>query len=238
MDLGAVTRAGALAALIFLFAGACFGGSDPEFRGTTLNPDPAPEFTLTDHNGQLVSLTDYRGEVVLLTFLYTNCPDVCPLVTANLRRAHTMLAPDETDRINFLTVSVDPTGDTMERVREYTQYMGMEGRWRYLVGSEEELIPIWKGYWLAPVVTEVGPEADKEAGVVYRYGPHDHPEGYEHALDQNALETSDSGYLIGHTAPIFLIDASGARRVLFNDLFLDPGDVVNDLRILMEEAAS
>ena len=237
MIFGALIRAGALAVLIFLFTGACAGASSPEFLGTELNPEPAPKFTLIDHSGESVSLADFQGEVVLLTFLYTNCPDVCPLVTANLQQAHMMLAPEEVDRVNFLTISVDPRGDTMDQVREYTRYMGMEGRWRYLIGSEQELSPIWRQYWLAPVVTEVDPDADAEAGITYRYGPHEHPEGYEHALDEETLTSSDSGYLVGHTAPIFLIDTSGVRRVLFNNLFLDPGDVVNDLRILMEEAS-
>ncbi len=237
MNVGAAVRAGALTALTFLFAGSCSGASGPEFHGTELNPDPAPEFTLIDHNGESVSLLDFRGEVVLLTFLYTNCPDVCPLVTANLQQAHMMLGPEEAGRVNFLTISVDPRGDSMQRVREYTRYMGMEGRWHYLIGAEEDLSPIWSQYWLAPVVTDVDSDARKDADIVYRYGPHDHPEGYDHSLDQDTLEASDSGYLVGHTAPIFLIDASGARRVLFNNLFLDPGDVVNDLRILMEEAS-
>ena len=239
MDFGALFRAGALTALILLFAGACSGASSPAFLGTELNPEQAPEFTLIDHTGGSVSLLDFRGEVVLLTFLYTNCPDVCPLVTANLQQAHMMLAPEEVDRVNFLTISVDPLGDTMERVREYTRYMGMEGRWQYLIGAEEELSPIWSQYWLAPVVTEVDSDPGKntDGDTVYRYGPHEHPDGYEHALDEETLTSSDSGYLVGHTAPIFLIDASGVRRVLFNNLFLDPGDVVNDLRILMEEAS-
>ncbi len=237
MKFGAAIRAVSAPALVFLFLGACSGAPSDEFHGTELNPEQAPEFTLIDHTGESVSLLDFRGEVVLLTFLYTNCPDVCPLVTANLQQAHMLLAPGEVDRVNFLTISVDPLGDTMERVREYTRYMGMEGRWRYLIGSEEELSPIWSQYWLAPVVTEVDSDPGKntDGDAVYRYGPHEHPEGYEHALDEETLTSSDSGYLVGHTAPIFLIDASGVRRVLFNNLFLDPGDVVNDLRILMEE---
>ena len=237
MNFGALLRAVALTALVFLFAGACSGASSPAFLGTELNPEQAPEFTLIDHTGESVSLLDFRGEVVLLTFLYTNCPDVCPLVTANLQQAHMMLTTEEVDRVNFLTISVDPRGDTLEQVREYTRYMGMEGRWRYLIGAKEELSPIWSEYWLAPVVTEIDPDADKEAGIAYRYGPHEHPEGYQHTLDEKTVDASDSGYLVGHTAPIFLIDASGVRRVLFNNLFLDPADVVNDLRILMEEAS-
>jgi protein SCO1/2 len=40
---------------------------------------PAPDFTLTDHDGKLVSLKDRRGEVVAVTFIYASCVDTCPL---------------------------------------------------------------------------------------------------------------------------------------------------------------
>jgi hypothetical protein len=40
---------------------------------------PAPEFSLRDANGAPVALSDLRGKVVVLNFIYTKCPDVCPL---------------------------------------------------------------------------------------------------------------------------------------------------------------
>ena len=50
-----------------------------------MTPVAAPAFTLDDQFGKRVSLADYRGKAVLLTFLYVECPDVCPLITAALR---------------------------------------------------------------------------------------------------------------------------------------------------------
>lgn len=59
----------------------------PAFRGTTLDPPrETQDFTLRDQFGAPVRLSDFRGRSVGLTFLYTFCPDVCPLVTANLHR--------------------------------------------------------------------------------------------------------------------------------------------------------
>ena len=47
-------------------------------------PAPAPPLALRNYNGQPVNIASYRGRAVLVTFLYTNCPDVCPLITASL----------------------------------------------------------------------------------------------------------------------------------------------------------
>src|SRR3989337_3080347 len=47
-------------------------------------PSPAPDFTLINQDGARVSLHQFRGRLVILTFIYTHCPDICPLTTAKL----------------------------------------------------------------------------------------------------------------------------------------------------------
>ena len=60
----------------------------PQFTGQTLTPAPAaPPIALRNHLGQPVTLSEYRGKAVLVTFLYTHCPDVCPLIAENLNAA-------------------------------------------------------------------------------------------------------------------------------------------------------
>jgi protein SCO1 len=47
---------------------------------------PAPPFTLTSQDGAVVSLGSLQGKVVALTFIYTGCPDICPLLTQKMGR--------------------------------------------------------------------------------------------------------------------------------------------------------
>ncbi|HTC73319.1 MAG TPA: SCO family protein, partial [Solirubrobacteraceae bacterium] len=54
---------------------------------------PAPALELHNYLGQPVNIDSYRGKAVLVTFLYTNCPDICPLITSNLRVALNKLGP-------------------------------------------------------------------------------------------------------------------------------------------------
>jgi len=159
----------ALALLAALAASACGGGGGHEhgaaasvtvtggsgrFAGGELDPPrPTPDFTLTDQTGQKVSMADQRGKLVLLTFLYTNCPDVCPLITQNLNQALQMLGT-ERDDVRVLAVSVDPEGDTPKSVDEYAKAHHLLPEFHYLIGSRDELTKVWKAYDVAAVASD------------------------------------------------------------------------------------
>ena len=69
--------------LVVLWHGITTSGG-PALQGSDLGNVPAPDFRLTDQFGQPVSLSQFRGHPVIVTFLYTHCPDVCPLIADKL----------------------------------------------------------------------------------------------------------------------------------------------------------
>jgi len=89
--------------------------------GTELPAKDAPDFTLADGlTGQTVTLASMRGNVVVLSFLYTRCPDVCPITAALSRSRQKTLG---VDGYSFVAVSVDPEGDTPAQVRTFSTRM-------------------------------------------------------------------------------------------------------------------
>jgi protein SCO1 len=129
-------------------------GGSGRFAGGELNPpQPTPDFTLTDQSGQKVSMADQRGKLVLVTFLYTNCPDVCPLITQNLNQALQMLGPTRDD-VRVLAVSVDPEGDTPQSVDKYAKTHHLLPEFHYLIGTRDELTQVWKDYDVAAVASD------------------------------------------------------------------------------------
>ena len=68
----------------------------PRLVGTELTPATAPpDFTLTDGiSGTPVTLSAQQGKVVVLSFLYTQCPDICPLTAEEFRQAQQKLTAD------------------------------------------------------------------------------------------------------------------------------------------------
>ncbi len=76
------------------------------------------DLALTDFNGKPRTLADFRGKVVVVTFGYTQCPDVCPTTLQDLNSAVKKLGPDAS-RVQVLFVTVDPKRDKPELLREY-----------------------------------------------------------------------------------------------------------------------
>ncbi len=134
-------------------AGAAASASLPKtrFAGSTAEGFEARDFTLRDQSGRQVSLSGERGRWVVVTFLYTRCPDVCPLIANQLNEVLRELGLAR-DRLHVLAVSVDPKGDTAKMVRWFIQRHHLLPQFRYLTGSPAELQPIWKGYFVAAQV--------------------------------------------------------------------------------------
>ncbi len=206
-----------LAAALFPAVGCAADGRGADFNGTPLSDDsPAPAIELTNQFGEPFSLSDLRGQVVALTFLYTNCPDVCPITTSQLRKAGDELGADA-DSVAFVAVSVDPARDTAEAAQDYLERWELGGEWRFLVGERDALEPIWKSYYVDPYATTGGETAAPTRGAV------------------DALSAVISAkYDVVHGAPVFLIDGDGWRRVVHTSP-LDIGEMAQDIRALLRE---
>ena len=86
-----------------------------------------------------------------MTFLFANCPDVCPLIGSQLRETLERLA-DDAPRVAVVAVSVDPRGDTPAAVRAWLARQRAPRRFHYLVGSQRELAPVWRAWYAAPQI--------------------------------------------------------------------------------------
>jgi protein SCO1 len=118
----------------------------PPFVGPRIaRPSVAPDFALRDQHGQLVRLSAQRGKVVVLTFLYTHCPDLCPLTAVHVQAALNRLGSRGAG-VSVLAVSVDPEGDTPSSVRRFVRAHRLGPQFHYLTASRKTLNPIWRAY--------------------------------------------------------------------------------------------
>lgn len=120
-------------------------GAPEKLSGTDLGSRPAPDFTLTDQSGRSVSLSDFRQRPVVLTFLYTSCPDTCPLITTRLNEARAKLGNGNSSAA-IISVSVDPKRDTVRAAHDYLRARGALDSQLYLTGSAEALAKVWSAY--------------------------------------------------------------------------------------------
>ncbi|EFI22831.1 SCO1/SenC [Neisseria sp. oral taxon 014 str. F0314] len=92
-----------------------------KLHGTDLRKeDIGGDFTLTDGDGKPFNLSDLKGKVVVLSFGYTNCPDVCPTELLTQNDVLKQLG-DQAKDVKVAFVSVDPERDTPEVIGKYAK---------------------------------------------------------------------------------------------------------------------
>ncbi len=80
---------------------------------------------------------DYSGKTTLITFIYTHCPDVCPVITANMKNIQSELA--DTSDIRFVEITFDPERDTPSVLAEYKDVYSLNHQFSLLTGQPPEI---------------------------------------------------------------------------------------------------
>jgi cytochrome oxidase Cu insertion factor (SCO1/SenC/PrrC family) len=121
-----------LAVAGLLALAACRGARAPETMATL------PDFSMTavGPSGESpFGRRDLLGKTWVVDFVYTSCAGPCPLLTERLSRLSAVLPPG----VGLLTVTVDPEGDTPERLRTYAKAYGADPRrWVFLRGTMKQ----------------------------------------------------------------------------------------------------
>jgi protein SCO1 len=95
--------------------------------------DALPDAAYVDQAGRPVHLRDFRGRTMVIGFIYTNCADQCPLLTAKFG---TLAAQLPAQRFELLEISIDPERDTQAAIANFARARGVHGDdWRVLTGS-------------------------------------------------------------------------------------------------------
>jgi protein SCO1/2 len=105
---------------------------------------PAPDFTLRDQRGATISLADLRGRVIALTFLDTQCLDLCPLQASLLGSVQTDLGSNA--NFSVVVVSVRPEADTPSNIAKFVGAHGLGANLFWLNGPRPQLSAVWNAY--------------------------------------------------------------------------------------------
>ncbi len=117
----------------------------------------APDFALTSQDGAEVTLGSLRGKVVAVTFIYTWCPDVCPMLTDKLARVQDALGPDFGTKVAFVSITIDPERDTPGVLKEYAEAFKADfAGWSFLTGEPAAVLEVAHRYGVAVAKTADG----------------------------------------------------------------------------------
>lgn len=94
--------------------------------------------TWTTQDGNDIELKDLNGNVLVMVMIYTSCKAACPRLVADMRNIEQRVKSKNTDKVKYVLVSIDPTVDTPERLKDFAKENQMDGsQWLFLRSSEE-----------------------------------------------------------------------------------------------------
>lgn len=164
----------------------------------------APNFTLTDHDGERITLEQFKSKIVLIAWGYTNCPDVCPITLAKLKNVVEDLG-DKSDQVQVLFLTVDPDRDTPDRLKSYVPFFnnGFVG----VTGTQEKIEKIADEYGVTIV----------KHPAVYGRSEEDHWDRY----------------LLTHTNTIYLVNRGGELLFTYPHYNAESEGIASDLQKLL-----
>ena len=103
-----------------------------------------PNVPLVTHEGETVRFFDdlIKDKIVAINFIYTRCPDTCPLETAQLVRVQNIMGDRVGNDVFFYSISIDPKNDTPEVLKEYRKRFN--ANWTFLTGKNEDIVKLRK----------------------------------------------------------------------------------------------
>ena len=193
---------------IDLFYGQDLPLDDPEYD--------LDEFSLMNFDGNMTNLSDFDDQVLVVSFVYSRCPDVCPIVSANLRWVAEQLPDDYGTNFSIIAITVDPWWDTSSVLADYAVRQAID--WPHLTGEVEAMQPIWESF-------HVGLQTYLNTSATGENSTEENQTSGRHHPD----------YLVDHSTATIIIDKSHQQRVRWNDMDWEPTLFIKDLQYLMDE---
>jgi protein SCO1/2 len=168
------------------------GGEDRALEGLQIF-GAVPEFSFIERDGRRVTLAELKGKVWLVNFIYTNCPDTCPIQSAQMREIQEDFKKEKDLRL--VSITVDPERDTPKLLTEYANRFSADpARWFFLTGKKETIYKFaQEGFHLGAV--EIPHEKKPESGATHTHSPRfvlidrdAHIRGYYVSTDAEAMK--------------------------------------------------
>ena len=163
-------------------------------------------YELVDQDENPVQFPDtYTGKVILVGYVYTHCPDICPMITYNMRDIQREL-PDE-EEFMLVSISFDPERDTPEILHEYAEnYKLGQDNWRLLTGNTEEVDEVLETLEISTLKTPT-----------------------------KFTEDGKARYYIDHTDRVTLVDRNGNVRNTYVGSSMNQEQIISDIHKLLTE---
>lgn len=164
-------------------------------------------YTLINQDStQVVFPDNIKGHITVLGFIFTHCPDICPMTTHNMYLTEKQLKQDGISDVKFVALSFDPDRDTPEVLKKFAEVRELDFKsWTLLTGEKTTVNELLKRFDVKAIKT-----------------------------DESIDEDGNSEYSMMHTDRISLIDENGILRKNYKGSTINIEELVNDIKTLKD----
>lgn len=145
-----------------------------------------------------------KGKIAVVGYIFTNCYDVCPLTTNNMRLIQEKLKEENISNVEFVSISFDPDVDKPSRLTNFAKVRNLDlSNWDFLTGDKETIDKLIKDVGMVVVIAD---------STIYKDG-------------------SKSYYYV-HTDRIQLVDQNGFLRKNYIGSKIRIDEIINDIKDL------
>jgi len=162
-------------------------------------------YSLLDQDSSKVIFPDFaKGKISVVGYIFTNCPDICPLTTNNMSIIQEKLKNDNVSGVQFVSISFDPATDKPSVLKKYASIRNLDlSNWEFLTGNKSTIKKLIK-----------------EVGVVAI------------PSDSTTLPNGTKQYYYVHTDRISLMDQNGIIRKNYPGSKININEILEDIKSL------
>jgi cytochrome oxidase Cu insertion factor (SCO1/SenC/PrrC family) len=99
-----------------------------------------PDARVYDQNGNRLNFYSdlIKGKTVAINFIFTTCTTICPPLTVTFRRVQQEMVERRLP-VQLISISVDPTIDTPERLHDFAAKFKAGPGWTFVTGDKTEI---------------------------------------------------------------------------------------------------
>ena len=146
----------------------------------------------------------YGGKILLVSFIFTNCPDICPLTTHNLQRIQQKVKKEKIDNVSFAAISFDPERDTPSVLKNFTEVRNLDrSNYSLFSGKREDIKLLMEKFHIVAI-----------------------------RGDTTFTDDGDPVYFFTHTDRIALVDQDMNIRKSYKGSEINLEEIINDIKNL------
>lgn len=163
------------------------------------------EFALVDQSGASQSFPPMtKGKLAVVGYIFTNCPDICPLTTNNMRLIQEELKKEKINNVEFFSISFDPEQDKPETLSKFAEVRNLDlSNWKFLTGEKIMVDSLMNRIGILAVVS-----------------------------DSTVFKDGRKIYYFTHTDRIQLVDEEGRIRKNYKGSDINIKEIVSDIKSL------